>query len=508
MSNAEPFPLQALRRLNNAFGPAEDGAEAVDLSDDGANKRRGGKRSRNVALTNKIRLSNARFFAPETEKAYQIDAYPRRRTNNLWGASLGLAWFLAYAFADYIDTHDPSAAIITRLVFGAIAGVFLALIYWPKTKKYHDALCAGVVTSMSLGINVIIYLQPDLEHTYYIGIINGLVFFSLLLRLSFEAASTTIISTISGFAIVAFSAGDPSIAALQTADLIGIGIICAVGIYLLNRYQRVDFIKSETIRQQNSQLTDLLSDARKDHERKVAALNMLLHMVRTPIHQISGFTDLVLARLNTVADVKEASECIDDAKYIKEASIALQEDVAKLLAYHKLDDIARTPEIDTIPLRIALEDALVPLEDMFSIETKLEASAVDADKRSFETALENLVACLKATDTGSGVLKVEANTSAENAVDLTFAWTGESMTADEFDEAVKPLTEIENYLNNLGRSLPMDLRTAARAMEVIDGEISYQPASEDGQNILTLRFKSAVAKAPEKPKKAKLRLVA
>ena len=126
----------------------------------------------------------------------------------------------------------------------------------------------------------------------------------------------------------------------------------------MRRYQRYDFLKTQIINEQNTQLRELLKDIQDDHDRKIAAMNMLVHFVRTPLHQISGFSDVVLQTLSRQDENETLAPGLDGARYIKNASMDLTENVNRLLTYHRLDEYERADSWTPILIIEALSDYL------------------------------------------------------------------------------------------------------------------------------------------------------
>ncbi len=442
-----------------------------------------------LASMTKIRLINGRFASSQTEAAYQAHVFERHLKSNIWSTMLALLLFVAYTPSDFVDSAKPMQSVAVRLsIFFCGAGL-LSLLAHKKIAPYYDAICTTIVALIGVGFIINIGLQPTLNNTYYIGIIQGIIFFSLLLRLHFLSTAIALSTSFTGFIFVAFSKGDNTAAALQTANVAMVAITCLAGVYFLQRYQRADFVKSQIIQQQNDKLTELLADARRDQNRKLAALNMLLHMVRTPIHQISGFTDIMLSKLSTAANDSEdqiGSECLDSANYIKAASDSLRQNVSKLLSYHKLDELERSAAPEEIELEDFLWDHTALIEEDIDISIDCDVTSLTVDRRILQTAIDHLVNNFEHHKEEISTLSINARANQDN-IAITFKDDGPGIDAEKFKSAIKPLNEIENYLNGDGSSPTMGLRSVARVMEIAAGRFEY---TYDNGSLFSITFPS------------------
>lgn len=419
---------------------------------------------------------------------------------------LALLLFIAYTPSDFVDSAKPMHSVAVRLsIFFSGAGL-LALLAHKKIARHYDTICTIIIILIGSGFIINIWLQPSLNNTYYVGIIQGIIFFSLLLRLHFLSTSLALSTSFIGFVIVAFSKGDNAAAALQTANVAMVAITCLAGVYFLQRYQRSDFVKSQIIQQQNDKLTELLADARRDQNRKLAALNMLLHMVRTPIHQIGGFTDILLSKLSQApSDDAEGfkTECLDSANYIKSAADSLRENVSKLLSYHKLDELERSSDPEEIEIEDFLWDHLATIEEDVDISIESNADRIMVDRTIFQTAIDHLVNNIERHKEEISTLTIETALKADRIV-ITFRDNGPGIDPDTFKSATKPLNEIENYLNGDGSSPTMGLRSIARVMEIAGGSLHHIDQSaqtENGGTALSLIFPT---EPPSKKQEASL----
>ncbi len=432
-----------------------------------------------------IGLWSACFASRETEAAFGDFVFGRNLAANIGGAGLGLVLFVAYIFSDYIDAVNPDRVAAIRLATFAIGVLLMSSLLIEKFRKYHDPISATVLILMGAAINLIVYTQPSLDNTYYIALIQGFILFTLLLRLSFISMSTVIVSTQAFFVIAAFSHDGSRDTVLQSVNLLFVGLICITGSYLLQRYQRVDFLKSQTIQHQNTKLNILLEDARRDNERKLAAMNMLVHFVKTPLHQISGFSDIVMNSLDGEDDRISINDGVEGARYIKGATANLTKSINDLLAYHRLDDLDGRLSVD----ETSIDDLAYDFSELLSedIDVRLEGSGgvIRTDDNALKTAFDSLAKHYH--DPASGVSSVVIEISNKDGVVQTeLRDNGKMLDEETFQRDTEPLTKISNYLTSAGSEMPMALRTVARALELVGGGFEHRSLTDGNLLILKL----------------------
>ncbi len=425
------------------------------------------------------------FVSKETEGAFQRHIYRGNLKTNVIAICLALLVHGLYGALDFNTWGaDAATAIKARLISVMIGAALLATLLASKIRMRHELVCAAITVVMGLSVLSIVHHTPGLNHAYYVAFIQGGVFVCCLLRIGFVKPVIVMATFISGFVWVAFQKDDLDEAILQTFILVSMSVILAFAAYLLQRYRRQDFVKSQIIEMQNQQLTEMLAETRRDNERKVAALNMLLHIVRTPVHQISGFADLVVNQLKAAENELPVGDCLESAGYIKAASDSLRSGVSKLLQYHQLDEASRRPEIEALPVLDLLHDAAAQLPEETRVAITASVKTFAADRRIVEAVVHNIVQNLTWVEAERPTLDIDVSEVGERIV-FTFRDNGAGIPQEIFARATRPLTEIDNYLSGDGSSPTMGLRIAARAIEIAGAALDYR--WENGA-VITISF--------------------
>ena len=435
-----------------------------------------------VKAVNSIHWLSGRFADRALEAEYQASVFRRHLRSNIAGVAIGIVFISLYIFSEFVDSHNPGQGVFVRVATVTIATCLLALMLHKKLRFHHDLITTAIFLLMGSMTNLNIWLQPTLENTFYLGLIQGYIMFTLLLRLNFTSILFIIVVTQVSFTAIVFSKHDIQNAILQSANTAVIAIICIAGSYLMQRFQREDFLKSETIEVQNEQLKELLEAEKKDNERKIAALNMLVHFIKTPLHQITGFSDILVDAMRD----GPAGDTAENARYIKDATANLTKSVNGLLTYHRLDEAESQNDPEGGNLANAVEDLYELLPDGVSISKgEVRDASIFVDPGVLRAALNGFAEhyCDKRND----ATQVELSTDADaHAPTLVIRDKAVVLSAAIYEDLVLPLTLITGYHGQSGAELPMALRTVARAVEIMGGDITHTALEDGNQYVITL----------------------
>ena len=339
-----------------------------------------------------------------------------------------------------------------------------------------------VFLMMGFATNLNIWLQPTLDNTFYLGLIQGYIMFTLLLRLNFTSILTIIAIPQICFLLIVFNKNDLQSAILQSANTFVIAVICVVGAYLLQRYQRDDFLKNQLIEDQNTQLSGLLADAERDNERKIAALNTLVHFVKTPLHQIAGFSDVVV---NSITD-NGSDEVVENVRYIKNATTDLTKSVNGLLAYHRLDETESSIQPESTAISMVVHDleeflpSLVP-----SAAHNVEGDRVLVDPAALRAAMQGFADHYANQQNHAGEIKLAVERNG-GVIEFSMTDGAPTLSRTRFAEYAQPLTKLEGYLTQTGEQMPMGLRTIARAIDILGGSFTHTPLASGNCFVMSL----------------------
>ena len=441
-------------------------------------------------MDDRINKWTGRFESKSVEDAFVSFVFEGNFKNNFYALALAIPIFACYAILDGLMINEAKAAITYRLVACSLGGAILLGMRFSSFSRQQEWFSCLILIILSTTLFFIVFTQPALDNTYYVGLVQGGVFVCFLLRVSFLKSIAVLGFYLIGFSLSVAGKTETSEAYLQIIILITMFLICGFGNYLLQRYRRNDFLKTQTIKHQNAQLQALLEDVRLDNTRKLAAINTLVHFVKTPLHQISGYSDIVMSSLSAGGAESVQEQGIEGARYIKEATTNLNNSVNALLTYHRLDEAAGKAEREPVSLSEMLSDLKELAEEHTEIEVEGDAYSLRNREDVLRTAFTRLANFFEENE--SKHVKVEFLPLDDDGVaTLVINEDGKTLSQEEFEEAAKPLTKIDTYLTANGNEMPMALRTAARAFEICGGALCHEECAEGNKFIITMRDFSA-----------------
>ncbi len=407
----------------------------------------------------------------------------RHATFDRFALALGLIVYLSYAVMDLIILERAQEAIMIRLAGTALCGGALALIHFGRIPARLDRLIPLMVVFLGSLLNVIIFIEPSIANNYFIGLIQIAVFISFMLRAGFVSSNVGFFALLAGY-----------LAAVANKDLIGtvqlttqmyflvmMFLSCSCGIYILERYRRTLFLNSRIIDEQNAQLARMIEDLEQTVSRKTALLKVFTHLMKTPVHQIVGFLQVVRNEIETAAD--GAHEASDSIRYAEAAASELRRNVEEMVDYHLADNAVRSRQTERIDVREVLEEYFYDSIESGALELSGGREHIDVDQQLFLLAAKHLRIFFK--DRTPELTSIEVRRTPSGEVEIDFVDAGPPMNAQEFHAHTCHLTSIENYLSGEGANPEMTLRTASRALEQDGAEMS---PLRDGRSGLRVRF--------------------
>lgn len=429
-----------------------------------------------------------RFVSKETEAAYQSFTFEGDWRNNVYVVIGGLVIYALYCILDIGSIANWQEAALMRLSAVAVCVTVLMTACLHDNKTLRELAPAVIFIIVGVVLNVIVFLFTALDDAYYVGLVQMCVFACFILRMSFFKTIAVMSSYLVGFSALSSIKYGYDAANVQIVVLLTMSIVCGIGSYLLQKIRRSDFLKTMIIKGQNKQLEVLLEDAQRDNDRKLAAMNLLVHFVKTPLHQINGFSDIVMNSLDRDDGRIAFDEGVEGARYIKDATASLSRSVNSLLTYHRLDDLERRREYENVSVNNAFADFVDLIKDGLEIKKEGEARSIRTVAPAIRAAVESMAQYYNEVEHGAS--KVDVTLRADkDGVQVTLRDDGRAISKEEFGEKTKPLTRIDNYLTSAGSEMPMLLRTAARAVELSGGDFGL--CETDHGNAFVMTFPDA-----------------
>lgn len=440
-----------------------------------------------LSSTARIGRWTGRFADPAIEAAFRRDTVDRNRRANNLALVIALPLNAAYVFFDPFLLSDPAGAIRIRIAAVAIAALLYAALRTSWGYRSHSAVTAAAMLVLGGAMNAIMWNEPTLVGDYYVGLIQGAVFMSFVVRIGLARLAGVFAVTLATFYFVAFSRGSAEEAMLQCLATTTMYFVCAFGVYLLETMRRSEYAQSQTIALQNEKLNALLADVQQDNARKVAAMNLLVHFVKTPIHQIVGFTDVIRRQLETPDCDERRAETLESAAFIQSASRDLSHNVSRLLGYYRLDERAAAAP-DLIELDALILDHADRLERPPAF--KLDKVAIVNRREIVSDAVKAMIERYDEGQESAALAEIRLQ-RVEGAAAIIFIDQGPPVSDEDFARQIKPLDKLDHYLTANGSSMLLGLRTVARAAEICGGRIRHQL---DGRhNFYVVEFRDLAA---------------
>lgn len=427
------------------------------------------------------------FEDPEIEQDFRKFVFKENLATNRLGVSVGVPLFFLYAILDFINLEHPVVAVAVRVAATLLCALMIMGMYHRALARFHEELTAMVVVVLGSAMTLIIWREPSLDNAYYIGLIQAGVFLTFLSRMVTYKAFAALIWIVVMFAFAVRNKEDVKQAVLQTFILMTMFAIFAFGIVVADGMRRKDFLKSRTIAIQNEKLNRMLADVRQDNARKVAAMNLLVHFVKTPIHQIVGFTDVIRRQIEHPEAAEKLGETLESAAFIQAASRDLSRNVSRLLAYYRLDDKAGA-QPDLVELDALILDHAERLDRAPAM--KLHKVAIVNRREIIGDAMQTMIDRYADNQESSTLVEIRLE-RVEGAALIVFIDEGPALSDEEFARQTKPLDKLDHYLTANGSSMLLGLRTVARAVEICGGSIRYR--REDRRNVFFIEVRDLAA---------------
>ena len=308
-------------------------------------------------MPKKFNILKGRFTREDLETEYQRAGFARDLKNNVVGLFVAALVFVLYTVLDMITLEYLGFALFVRLSAVAVIVSSILLIKLTNYDRFQEQLTMISIISVGTALNLMIWKEPSLTNAYFVGLIQSGVLTCFLFRIQFRNTMIALATMLGGFVLAVADKPDANEPFVQTIILTTMFASCVFGAYLLDRYRRNDFLNTRVIEKQNAKLNTMLEEMSVNYDRKIATLNLLVHFVKTPLHQIRGFSEVLLQGLDAAEPDEKIVGSLDSAQCIKSASDELTQNVNQLLVYHRLDDIENWRNGNSADVQAVLRDS-------------------------------------------------------------------------------------------------------------------------------------------------------
>ena len=450
----------------------------------------------NFEIREGLRPASATFTDGATETAYRNflsgPASDRERLLQV----LGIISYLSYAALDLFVAGSLALEFIALRFFLVLplVGLCVALTSLPKFRRHIEYSTTFGFAAMSLSIVYMIYKMPVVgAPPYIIGLLVVMIFTSCLMRVRFMIAAPVFISIAAAYCTVLIAR--PGIPPAEIISgyffMLSVAAVAVVTNYLQERRARETWLRNVQRERDSARIEQLLVEATAADRSKINFLSILTHELRTPLHQIIGFSEI---SRNQVAG-GEAENRIAPLDQITLSARDLLKKLGQMLRYADATAGKLNYSIDEIPILEIIDqiaDQFAPSASAKSIRldvSQVEPATLSIDQHHTAYALSNLVEnAFNASAAGSTVKIVGAHTN-DKRYRLQISDNGVGMSPEKIASAFAPFEQTESGRSRSREGIGLGLSIAKLILNGQGAVLSIRSAPGIG-TVATVSFKA------------------
>jgi len=217
----------------------------------------------NAGITiNKYSLN---FSDIEIEKRFNHEYLQKTKIYFRWGVLISILLYNGFHVFDYrFNQHDFWVLVTDRILMITSAAIFFIFAFTKHYEKLFDALLSMLFLTVGLGTVGVIYIDPNVIHTFY----PVAVFFTLIPKISLRKAIVINLINTTALAIVLllFSDIETENAFLQSFLAFSTTLVAIMVLYIKIKTEKVSFLKSLRLEEQFEELQDTEKELRQYNE--------------------------------------------------------------------------------------------------------------------------------------------------------------------------------------------------------------------------------------------------
>jgi PAS domain S-box-containing protein len=220
---------------------------------------------------------------------------------------------------------------------------------------------------------------------------------------------------------------------------------------------------------------------RAAQQRTTDLVGMLSHDVRQPLGVITGYCELLVDGWEHLADAKKRRE----VARISRAGVAMMHLVEEVLTLTEIDDGGPRPRAGTIPMDVAVEEAIAGLGAAQAEGTRVDVEpdvAVLADARHLQQILTNLLS--NARKYGGGPAQVQVGRLDRAQVEICVADTGEGVPEEFVPHLFERFSRAASGVAPTRAGTGLGLYIVRELVEANRGTIRYEPNRPSGSRFV------------------------
>lgn len=442
----------------------------------------------------------ARFRDPSVEARY-IDHLVKRELGKERAVDIaGIALYFAYGALDILTiTQNLDKALLLRWGFAVpLATLLISLTYVERLKRYFGYVTIAIMFVFANVITAIILLmQAEAAPPYLIGIFFVFIFCSCVQRMDFLVASAAYVVTAGLYIGAVLFRGELSqeTTVSSIAFMLSFVVIAAGTSFVQEMRSRRIWMRDRQRADDAAYIERLLIEATAADRSKNNFLSVVTHELRTPLHQIIGFTEVMQATGN-----HRSNDFDGYLRSIHTAAHQLLSRIAKILRYAETSagKLRYQPETSAIVEIVqCVADDLSPKARLAGVT--LDISAVEPfdleiDPNHTRYALANIVENAIAASPRGGVVNLCGSKCEGGTYELAIVDKGRGMSPAQIEGALRPFTQSEDARTRSFEGVGLGLTLAHRMLTDQGADLEIRSKVGVGTTILIL-FASAVPAA-------------
>jgi len=380
-----------------------------------------------------------------------------------------LVYFL-YGILDFlVITENSEKIIIVRwLICTPIAIALIGLTYLKFFKPYFTHLITfGVFVASISVVWMIGAMQAENPPPYIVGILAVFIFAACVLHMPFPAAAATFLFTAAAYSATILAADKFSYTDVVSGHffMTSSALLAIVTNYVQEIRSRIIW-RQRTLRERDAKrIEQLLIEATAADQSKINFLSMMSHEMRTPLHQIIGYTELVNNKRETANNNSENPAHLSQ---IHDSAQTLLARIQKMLRYADTNagKIAYDPGDNDIRELVdaSLEQTCALIEKKrITVDTSCVSRAiVFIDIFHSCYALNNIIENAVNASSADAKLVIYGSADKDGSYELTVEDNGVGMTPEQTDRALRPFTQGGDVLKRSFEGLGLGLTLAQK----------------------------------------------
>ncbi len=426
---------------------------------------------------------SATFSNQSVERAYRDFLTDAASNRERLLQFIAITVFLSYGILDLLTVGSLATEfLILRFVFitpVVIVGVIITSL--SRFRRHIQWSTTFGFAAFSAAIIYMIYRMPgEGSPPYIIGLLVVMIFTSCLMRINFLIAAPVYLFIACAYCavLVAHESLPSSQIVAGSFFMISVAAVAVVTIYVQEIRSRADWLHNLERERDSAKIEQLLVEATAADRSKINFLSVLTHELRTPLHQIIGFSEVVRTEIAT-NDKTNVTEQLDRI-------LASARDLLKKLGQMLRYADATAGKLEYFPDDIAIEEVIEQLSDQFHAVAHAKSIAIDSEHVTAATlridqhhtiyALSNLLENALNASTPGSAIHIEGERLGDDGYRLRIRDHGCGMAVEKIAAAMSPFEQIEPARSRNREGLGLGLTIAKRLLNEQQASLSIDSA--------------------------------